>query len=1217
MNFKESFKKSFKDINPLSLGVGALTGLNSAIGFNNRGAGAVAQGLSQIKTGNPFVDMGIQGASMLLNQFGYNVNEQLKNDIENNIAENNSFQSNAGDWDSFLSNYNSAPTMKYWTPDQLVKRGIFNTSGGRGLINSLAQQQAQSGNWVSNSLALNADNIIQDDINNDWRNFNNPINIGAKGGLLHTLGTEWDNGLTFINNGGTHEENPNQGVQVGVDPKGTPNLVEEGEVIWNDYVFSNRLKVPKETVNKYKLGGSKKDYTYAEVVEKLQRASEERPNDPLEKRYLEEMLAMLMEEQEMVRQQQQEEEQAQQQLAMQEALQDPAVQEQLMQEQLAQENMMQDNMMGIPMMAANGGELYGLGGNLFQRGSFLNKKHPSKAVGYFKSIAGAGNVTTSAEHNGGYYKTKYVVNTKLGQINIYEDHNGKLYTEENAKEGAGGVVRYKKSILIRDPKSTKALQQRITKQGLRWPKKVTGISGHRYNKDTNRYDIPIYQTYTHPGNGSAIIIEDQATHLRRSPGYRGNLPNTTSNNINNNKATKATKPNKLNNRNIKIAKKEAPKLSPPLFSEPEDPRWLEFTDPIIGAGSAYGMLNFAGNPIEMGESYYNPPIDNMAGVNSIPIPTSESMGEYSGLYPSIQQPRDPELNNLLQDLVAWNKARKEAGLSGEEAYDMHPYRNDISTALNALSLKEQKDLSTDRAEEVTTVENQETNEENKSIGKPENEVVRSKTINYTSTMSPFGNNPAIAINPLGGIEFPKIGVDSKYSYGGAMRNTFEKKENNPSPTNELASEGNFYDLGSFLGRMSPTVQQYLMPEIIMPASILSTTLSSKKKTSKSTNAASPNNTTTLPAQSKENQNKAVKSTNATTAPVTTTVPTSTTTATSKKTRQGKGRRKLPVGNFDLDMASLGINPNSIYSLDPEEFRFPPTTENGFWGSKALKIAKDAIEQAQQNVENTTESGFYTPDKIDEAAELAELGITDNDIIGAAADEDIDLETKKGTNWKSDPSYLKNTNAFASLAQVLSDAFGRTNTPDHSYANALQAAAANYPRVSVSPIGDRQAYTPRDIFNTLINPLYANSAGISSNLANSGNRGTQTVQQIALDRNLADAIGKAYATGVEGELASKKAVADYNANIDKINATMSMQAQQQNAANRQRYLNYLAQALAWKQQEDTQAAMARAANREALADNLTTIGQNIYDANAGNAITRYQRDPNGGSIIFIG
>ena len=122
--------------------------------------------------------------------------------------------------------------------------------------------------------------------------FNKMNNKKSFGGDLFT------NGLTFINNGNSHEDNPNKGVQVGVDNKGIPNLVEEGEVIWNDYVFSDRLKIPKSIQNKYKI----KEMTFADAVKKLQKESEERPNDPISKDGLSAMLNPLIEEQELIRQ---------------------------------------------------------------------------------------------------------------------------------------------------------------------------------------------------------------------------------------------------------------------------------------------------------------------------------------------------------------------------------------------------------------------------------------------------------------------------------------------------------------------------------------------------------------------------------------------------------------------------------------------------------------------------------------------------------------------------------------------------------------------------------------------------------------------------------------------------------------------------------------------------------------------------------------------------
>ena len=87
---------------------------------------------------------------------------------------------------------------------------------------------------------------------------------------------------------------------MGVDQEGTPNLVEEGEVIFNDYVFSNRLKVPKSVRNKYKLRG-KKDLTFADAALQMSKESEERPNDPISQNGLEALLGELAYTQEDIR----------------------------------------------------------------------------------------------------------------------------------------------------------------------------------------------------------------------------------------------------------------------------------------------------------------------------------------------------------------------------------------------------------------------------------------------------------------------------------------------------------------------------------------------------------------------------------------------------------------------------------------------------------------------------------------------------------------------------------------------------------------------------------------------------------------------------------------------------------------------------------------------------------------------------------------------------
>jgi hypothetical protein len=127
----------------------------------------------------------------------------------------------------------------------------------------------------------------------------------AFGGDLLTNGAEWDNGLRIIGNGGTHEENPMEGVPMGMDAEGTPNLVEQGEVIFNDYVFSNRLFADGGLLESFNLPKSYDGHSFAAIAEKLGEESKERPNDPISKRGLLSSMSRLQQAQETVRQQNQ------------------------------------------------------------------------------------------------------------------------------------------------------------------------------------------------------------------------------------------------------------------------------------------------------------------------------------------------------------------------------------------------------------------------------------------------------------------------------------------------------------------------------------------------------------------------------------------------------------------------------------------------------------------------------------------------------------------------------------------------------------------------------------------------------------------------------------------------------------------------------------------------------------------------------------------------
>lgn len=154
-----------------------------------------------------------------------------------------------------------------------------------------------------NKEGTNSNNYNLGNYNNSIRNTKNMTfrnSISAYGGPLFNHSENFDNGITFINAGGTHEENPLGGVPVGVDQNGTPNLVEEGEVIWNDYVFSNRLKPTKKQLEE--AGYEKYEgLSFSKTAEKIQQGAAERINDQIALDSMNDALSQLAQMQEMVR----------------------------------------------------------------------------------------------------------------------------------------------------------------------------------------------------------------------------------------------------------------------------------------------------------------------------------------------------------------------------------------------------------------------------------------------------------------------------------------------------------------------------------------------------------------------------------------------------------------------------------------------------------------------------------------------------------------------------------------------------------------------------------------------------------------------------------------------------------------------------------------------------------------------------------------------------
>ena len=115
----------------------------------------------------------------------------------------------------------------------------------------------------------------------------------ADGGMINPFpSSQFGSPITEFNAGGSHEENPYDGIPQGIAPDGLPNLVEEGEVKYDNYIFSDRLMLNKNDKKKYKFLKGK---TYADAAKAIKRelGIDERPNDLIAKTDLEEQLNLL------------------------------------------------------------------------------------------------------------------------------------------------------------------------------------------------------------------------------------------------------------------------------------------------------------------------------------------------------------------------------------------------------------------------------------------------------------------------------------------------------------------------------------------------------------------------------------------------------------------------------------------------------------------------------------------------------------------------------------------------------------------------------------------------------------------------------------------------------------------------------------------------------------------------------------------------------------
>lgn len=226
--------------------------------------------------------------------------------------------------------------------------GIHIKKSHRGLFTKEAKEHGMGVQEFASHVLANKDKYSPEVVKR--ANFARNSTKFALGGDMQTNGSDFSNGLMHIDAGGSHESSPYNGVQLGTDAQGKPNLVEEGETIFDDYVFSKRIKADSQTKKRFHVGKNA-DISYADLSKKLEKESTERPNDAISSAGLEKQMHDLADEQERQKSEMQAKE-AQEVFASLPPDQQRAIMQQVaMEEQQAQQQQMEQPTEEVPQQA--------------------------------------------------------------------------------------------------------------------------------------------------------------------------------------------------------------------------------------------------------------------------------------------------------------------------------------------------------------------------------------------------------------------------------------------------------------------------------------------------------------------------------------------------------------------------------------------------------------------------------------------------------------------------------------------------------------------------------------------------------------------------------------------------------------------------------------------------------------------------------------------------
>ena len=394
---------SNQTINNVRMGLNGVTqaidalGQGRTTGAGKKDANYYINAVSKLGSNLPgvagLVFSGINTASSLLNTLvGSQLDEKNIKAFESAIQDRARWQMGDNSTTSGLvgSSANNVdlkvPGVKYFGKDPLLSDILgYGVGKASGKAWSMKQPTAQANAQAHNTEALGykdyQNKYIRRGLLAEPYALGGAINRFDNGGGIdtpRTHGSLFNTGLTEINAGGRHSENQFGGVQFGVDQYGIPNLVEEGETVFNaqsyggpqDYAFSDEIEFPiKEYGHLFSLGGMTKrkkgkykKYTFADVSKYLAEDIKQNPNSEIVKRTFAENAGKLANIQEEVKAKDMINQMNPMDIMM--ALQQSPMGEQMVSD--TQGSMDQQAMMGQePMVAACGGKLFSNGGNIF------------------------------------------------------------------------------------------------------------------------------------------------------------------------------------------------------------------------------------------------------------------------------------------------------------------------------------------------------------------------------------------------------------------------------------------------------------------------------------------------------------------------------------------------------------------------------------------------------------------------------------------------------------------------------------------------------------------------------------------------------------------------------------------------------------------------------------------------------------------------------------